>query len=252
MRSHRRLLGVAPLLLLAVSAAGVAQAQTARSGGAGNAELMAQLQQLASERTSLQAQNGQLQKQVDDLKGQLKKAQDALKGARQAADQRAQASAAELAQGSAQRDALEQRLKHTQDLAQQLVDRFRQTIQQLRQIEADRTETQRALATRNQELKVCMDRNQGMYKLDEEVLARLDKESLWSRLVESEPFTKIKRVQLENLVDDYKGRAEAEHLTEDRLNAAVRAMPPPPPDSTSPSVPAPAPVPKTSRVAPTH
>ncbi len=244
MHSLRSLLGVAPALLIAVSVAGVARAQTARSGGAASAELVMQLQQLASERTSLQAQNSQLQKQVDDLKGQLKRAQDALKGARQAADQRAKASATELAEGSAQRDALAQRLKLTQDTMQQLIDRFRQTIEQLREIEADRTETKRTLATRNQELKVCMDRNAGLYKLNEAVLARLDKESVWSRLVESEPFTKIKRVQLENLMDDYQGRADEQHLTEESLKAAVRAMPPPP------TAPVPAPGPKPSQSTP--
>lgn len=238
MCSHRWLFGIVPSLLLAAFAAGVAQAQTARSGGAGSAELISQLQQLASERTSLQAQNGQLQKQVDDLKGQLKKAQDTLKGARQAADQRAKASADQLAAGSAERDALAQRLKRTQDTMQQLIDRFRVTIEQLREIEADRTETKRTLATRNQELKVCMDRNAGLYKLNEEVLARLDKESVWSRLVESEPFTKIKRVQLENLMDDYKGRADEQHLTEESLKAAVQAMPPPPPAPATAPAPA--------------
>ena len=41
----------------AIVLAGPAHAQTARSGGAPNAQLMLQMQQLASERTALQAEN---------------------------------------------------------------------------------------------------------------------------------------------------------------------------------------------------
>jgi len=47
----------------------------------------------------------------------------------------------------------------------------------------------------------------GLYKLNTEVLDRLEHQGLWSHLARSEPFTQLKRTQLENLVDDYKQRA---------------------------------------------
>ena len=96
---------------------------------------------------------------------------------------------------------------------QELIAKFRETAQTLRDVEADRTTVKQTLATRDQDIKVCLDHNSALYGLNQEILTRLDNQSLWSRAAAAEPFTKIKRVQLENLVDDYKARADDHRLT---------------------------------------
>jgi len=82
----------AALGLLAVAPA--VQAQSARSGGGANAQLMQQMQQLASERTSLQAENAKLKKDLEDLR----KERDTLENGQQALDKKAKASEAALRQ----------------------------------------------------------------------------------------------------------------------------------------------------------
>jgi len=197
------------VMLLSAAFCPPALAQTARSGGGQNTQLVQQLQQLASERTSLQAENAKMKKELDDLR----KERDALKKAQQGAEQRrAQSSAAVLAQSASQRAASEQELKKTQEKMQELIAKFRETAQTLHDVETERSTAKQTLATRDQELKTCVDRNLALYQLNGEVLTHLERQSIWSRAAAAEPFTQLKRVQLENLVDGYQSRAQDQRV----------------------------------------
>ena len=223
----------------------VAYAQSARSGGGASAQLMQQMQQLASERTSLQAENAKLKKELEDMR----KDRDALKNAQQTVDKRAKSSDIALKESVAQRASTDRELEQTKEKMQQLIAKFRETLQTLHDVETERTTAKQTLATRDQDLKVCVDRNLALYKLDDEVLTRLEHQSMWTRVAASEPFTKIKRYQLENLVDDYKDRADAQRLDPDKavgistkVRPPARAQPPssaqPPTSALQPPAPA--------------
>ena len=211
-----------------------AQAQTARSGGAPNAQLLQQMQQLASERTALQAENARLKKDLDDTR----KERDALKNAQKSSEGRVRASAAAAAtEAAAQRAALEQQIAANKAQTEQLIGKFRETLQSLKEVESDRATTKQTLATREQELSACVDRNASLYKLNSEVLTHFEHESAWGRLARAEPFTQIKKVQLENLVDDYRVRAKEQRLTPaSDVKTGSAAAPPPaaPVNATSP------------------
>ena len=213
-RSRIGMLTAVVTLMAGGPAAGVAQ--TARSGGGGaSAEMMLQLQQLTSERATLQSQNDSLKKQLDDMH----KERDALKSAQGTVDQRARAAALALTQSGSQRESLQKELDDTKAKMQELVDKFRGTIQSLRDAETDRATVKQTLGTRDQQLKLCLDHNQQLYKLNDEILKRLDGRTVWTRLEAKEPFTQLKRVQLENLADDYRARATDQVLTEKSLES---------------------------------
>jgi seryl-tRNA synthetase len=193
-----------------------ADAQTARSGGAPNTQLLQQMQQMASERTSLQAENEKMKKELDDLRkerDQLKK-----KGA-DAANERLRAGEAALARANQQRESTEQELTQTKAKMQDLIAKFRETLQAMRDVETENATNKQSLTARDRELHVCVDRNLALYKLNDEILAHFDHQGAWSRVAQAEPFTKIKRVQLENLIDEYKGRAD------DQRAAPISALP---------------------------
>jgi chromosome segregation ATPase len=140
----------------------LAVAQTARSGGTANAQLMQQMQQLASERTTLQAEN-------DKLKSQLAtttKDRDALKAGQQTIERRAKDSSAALAHSNAQRDATQQDLTQLNGKMHELITRFRETVVKLRDTEAESATSKRTLATREHELSVCADHNVALYHLN--------------------------------------------------------------------------------------
>jgi chromosome segregation ATPase len=198
-----------------------ADAQTARSGGGASAQLLQQMQQLASERTGLQAEIATLKKDLEQVRAE----RDKLKAAQQAVERRAQASQAALAQSGEQREAAARELQQTKDRTQELIGKFRETIQTLRQTETESAETKRNLSAREQELKVCVDHNEELLKMNGEILTRLESRSWWSRAASAEPFTRIGRVRLENLADEYRQRADDQRFKPQ--------LPPAPPTGTS-------------------
>ena len=179
-----------------------AAAQTARSGGNASAQLVQQMQQLASERTALQGENDKLKKQLADIT----KDRDALKAGQQAVERRAKDATAALASSNSQRATTEQELTQTKSKMQELIARFRETIAQLRTTESEGTAAKQALAAREREFSKCVEHNNALYKLNDEVLTHYEKQSAFARMAQIEAFTKIKRVQNENLIDEYRGR----------------------------------------------
>jgi len=186
-----------------------AHAQTQRNGGSANTQLMQQLQQLGSERTALQAENARMKKELADLT----KERDSLKAGRAALTERAQAGEAAIARSRQEKESADAENQKLKDRMQELIAKFRETAQTLRDVEAERTSFKQTLTTRDAELTACIDKNKALYDLNGEVLARLDGEGIFTRVARAEPFTKLKRVQLENLIEDYKYRAEDQKVT---------------------------------------
>lgn len=215
MRGHAR-----PVLLVALFAAGFvlpAAAQTTRSGG-DSARAMQQMQQLASERTALQAENAKLKQQLDEAQKKLSAAtaqQDAL--TRRA--QNAEAASSRLTAASA---ANTESAARTRAQLEELVAKFRETAQALKQVESERNELRQQAQQEQRQLETCRDHNAQLLTINEEVLVRLENTGFWNKLAADEPFTRLKRTQLENLALDYRQRAR------DLAEPAPAAVPPPP------------------------
>jgi chromosome segregation ATPase len=188
-------------VLLGLSSLISAHGQAPRSGGESQL-MMQQYQQLAAERTQLKAQLEQLQKTLDGTKSELadvKKQRDALKG-------RADNGSAAVMQANAGRQAAEQALEQWKVRTNELVSRFRDTAQSLKQTETERGSLQRELAERNLAYDKCARDNLSLSELTDEVLNRYEHVGLFTRVGASEPFTKITKARIDNLVDDYRAR----------------------------------------------
>jgi len=203
-RCLRRIAALAALLAT-LAGAPPAPAQVARSGGGNaNAQVLEQMQQLASERTALQAENQKLKSQLADLT----KDRDALKSGQQNVERKAQGAAAALAQSTSAREATERELAQYKSKMEELIAKFRETVQKLREVETEGATAKQSLAARERELQACVDHNVALYRLNDEVLTHFDRQGFWSRMAQSEPFTQIRRVRNENLIDDYRSRAQ--------------------------------------------
>jgi chromosome segregation ATPase len=199
-------------------------AQVQRSGGGGgaaNAQLMMQYQQASSERSQLQADNAKLKKDLEELKKQLDAA------TRQAATSKVGVSrgAAELATAQAANERSARDLADSKARIQELIGKFRETITQLRAVEAERTQFQQQLAQSKDAFDQCAERNYALYQVNNEVLDRYAHEGTFGHLARAEPFTRIKRTQIDNLVLEYKQRAEEVRMQ--------KASPPPAPANTA-------------------
>jgi predicted nucleic acid-binding Zn-ribbon protein len=195
-----------------------AAAQVQRSGNA-DARVMQQLQQLqqvTAERANLEKENAKLKEEVD----QLKKDNAKLQAARGALEGRAKALEAVATRGDGAGKAAQEQLERGRVQMQELITRFRETTQTLRDVEIERTAAKTRLGERERELKVCVDRNAGLYNLNTEVLNSFENRGVWSSLTEREPFTKLKRIELENLIDGYKYRADELRLQEKQAKSA--------------------------------
>lgn len=187
------------------------QAQTQRSGNA-DARVAQQLQQLSNEQVALQAENTKLKQELEQAKAELQKVSSAAK----ASESRSRALEVSAARGTTASQQAEEQLERSRTQLQELVTKFRETVQSLRDVEAERGTLKGQLAARDHELKTCVDRNAAFYNLNTEVLDRMKNRGFWSSVAEREPFTRLKRVELENLSDDYRYRAEELRLEKQR------------------------------------
>ena len=198
---NMRMAGLVGLVLLAATA--TVQAQTQRSGGS-DARAMQQVQQLSGERAALQSENAKLKEDLEKARKDLEKAT----ADKTSLENKIKAGAAEAGRDAASAKQSEAEVERLRAQMQELVAKFRETAQTLRDVEGDRVAARGELKTQERELKTCIDRNAGLYNLNTEVLDKMSNRGFWAAVGEREPFTKLKRVELENLIDDYKYRAD--------------------------------------------
>jgi len=217
--TDRAVLVAATLAVLTSLSAGVARAQESRGGGGVSAQVVAQLQQLSAENTSLKAENDQLKQQLADATRE----RDSLKKGAAANDVKVRSSAAALARSTAADASDQQKIAQMQGQMQQLIAKFRELVGTLRSSEIEAATTKQTLAERQQDLKVCTDHNQALYKVDDDTLTHFEKQGFLSRLASDEPFTRIERVRLENYADESRGKAQEQLYTP----PAAQRQPPP-------------------------
>jgi len=182
----------------------VVHAQVQRSGGTANSQLAQQYQQVVTERAQLQAENDKLKKQVTDLQKQL----DAGKQQLAASKTSAAGAAAQLQAAQSAGQSSAQQLEQSKARMQELVGRFRDTAVTLRGVEAERAQLEQQLNQAKASFDQCAERNYALYQVDNEVLDKYEHQGAWSCAARAEPFTRLKRTQIENLVDEYRQRAE--------------------------------------------
>jgi len=209
------------VLLASAAVAGgmtqMARAQSARSGGAApSTQAMQQLQQLASERTALQAENARIKADLEAAR----KERDSLRAAQETLAKRSRGAEAELAGALGEKARLEGDLARESKRLEELVQRFREKAASMQEVETDRAAKTQKLAVREQELGVCMDHNKKLLAINGEVVDKLEDQGFWSSFASHEPFTRLKRNQLENLADGYRGAAE-----DQQVPAATSAKP---------------------------
>jgi len=238
MSGPRWLNGASVALICALAA--TAGAQQARDDG-GAARLQAMVSQLTNEKTQLQAENKDAKAKLDAANADLKKVRD------QNADlqKRLSQNEAALTQSTAANTRSADQAAQQRARMDELVKQFRETIENLRQTELERNQLKTTLAARESVLNQCVANNDKLFATGNEILDRYENKGCFSSVREKEPFTQVKRVQLQNLVDEYRWKLEDQKLPDSVTKAAGSA-------TAAPSAPATAPVvvPPASTTAP--
>ncbi len=203
-------------IVMVVAAVQPCVAQTQRSGN-DSTRIVQQLQQVTAEKARLQQDNDALKKELDEVKIKYSQAGAELGKAQQRVRQLESASSKQPVSNPGTEEALEK----SKAQLQELIGKFRETAQSLKDAEVDRDGQIAARAAKERELSACVDKNAQMYLLSTEVLDRMEGQGVWSAMKTKEPFTRLSRTRLENLIDDYRSRVNELKLASKSPSAAT-------------------------------
>lgn len=194
---YRTELAVALLIVSLVPAAALAQ-QTRDAGADGR--LQAIVTQLTAERASLLADKTRLTRELDEARKEL----EALKTEHSATVNELESTSLSLRRNETRSEQTSARLEATEARMEELVARFRETIDTLADTETERNDFRNRLEVRDREYVSCVKSNNGLYDTGMEILAAFDGKGFFDRVGKAEPFLRLKRNQIENLIDGYR------------------------------------------------
>jgi len=119
---------------------------------------------------------------------------------------------AELKALQAESDALKARLADTE---KQLADSLalqRVTAQTLAQVESAKKQTEGQLSGKAHDLQVCQTHNGQLYAIGREMMQKYRDKSCQDALVQAEPFSGLKKVEVENLLETWRDRLDREKI----------------------------------------
>lgn len=201
-----------PLLLVVLTtllmSSDPADAQTARRDAAANPEALGKLQAMlrdaTAQRDAAKADNAKLQEEVESLQ---KKLDNAKRQASQAGKR--EASTEQALERYQQSDAaLRERIQEQQDKMQQVVDKYKELVGMLREVETQRANLQMMVTSQAREIDKCVDANVALYNTGLELADAYEKKGVWRALTQSEPVAQMGRVKMENLMQDYRLRLQ--------------------------------------------
>jgi len=83
---------------------------------------------------------------------------------------------------------------------------------QRKQLEQDLKNKTVALAKQDEQRKLCETNNNELYRIGRELADWYTSKGAMNAILEAEPFTRIKRVEMENLLENYRDKLEGQHL----------------------------------------
>jgi hypothetical protein len=104
------------------------------------------------------------------------------------------------------------------------VAEFRRTIDALRTVEAERTSLQQRSQALARDHERCVQNNVELASIAQDALTRYESAGFGHALAKSEPFTRLARTRVENIVDEQ--RARVEELRSAPAPDAAAAAPP--------------------------
>lgn len=172
-------------------------AAASSSAGAGDADdqkvlrVQRQLRQVMQERDALQGENSQLKGQIEDLNKKLA-------GLKKSSDNA-------LAKSRENNTALSADLQNV--------------TRNLRQTESAKNQLQETVVGQAQQIESCEANNVKMVQINRELVDRYEKKGVFDAWLQREPLTQLKRVEVENIVQEYQDLIDQSIFKRKQLNA---------------------------------
>ena len=173
------------------------------------------LRQLNEQKQQADVENAKLKATTASLEQELKHAK--LESAEREADITARAKEAEqvnarLSHSNARNDKLTDKLK-------QVIAKYKETARGLKQSQAERDQLQSGLIAAKIELADAEKKNLALYQTNREILETYKKKSGWTALLQQEPVTGIKQVEIESKIEQIE-HDMVDQLRDSNLDAA--------------------------------
>jgi len=185
------------------------------------------VQKIQQEKAELQAQVDQEKQAKTGLEEQVKKTAqetDSLKGSLGAASRKAKTLESDLQSVKKDKVALEARqqetqmqLLATQKSLEELTQKYQVAQQDLKLRESEQKALALNLSQKDQGLGLCEAKNTRLYGFGMELVKLYERPSTYEAILRTEPFTQVKRVELENIFQDYRDK-----LDEQRTVSAIK------------------------------
>jgi chromosome segregation ATPase len=175
----------------------VAVAGTASAGEADEQKAMARaqrmLRQMSLERDAAQADNARLKNEVEELNrklGGLKKSSEAA-------------------------------LAKSRESNTTLNDSLQQTVQKLHKAELEKNQLQDMVDGQAELIQSCESKNAKLVQANRELLGRYEKKGFFDTLLQREPLTQLKRVEIENIVQEYQDEIDRQEFKKNTTTAVA-------------------------------
>jgi septal ring factor EnvC (AmiA/AmiB activator) len=167
-----------------ISIALVVAASSVSAGDADDQKVAARaqrmLRQISQERDSLQTENAKLKIEIEDLTKKL----SGLKKSSEAA------------------------LSKSRESNTSLNENLQQTMQSLRKTESVKNQLQDTVVGQAQQIESCEFNNAKLVQTNRELIDHYDKKGFFDALLQHEPLTQLKRVEIENITQEYQDRVD--------------------------------------------
>jgi len=219
-----RLLQFSMTLLLVAGAMNGHAEESRREGGEQTARLQAMLQQLDADKTRLSAENTKLKSDLEKAKADV----DAAKAEHDTLTGKLGRAGNDLTAAQAKSEALRNAFDTLKSRFDQLVEQYRNTAVAMRGVETERDGLNRSATALQARVATCERNNDALYKTDLELIDLYEHKGVFTSLMQREPVTQIKRVQIENLMDQYRSlgdqmRIEESPVAEDASHAQAKS-----------------------------
>lgn len=163
----------------------------------------------------MQQQLNEIQQQKSALDQEKTVLEETLKKTHNETESHKRSTASAAAKASRLERDIEAASKETAELRTRLDEagkRHEELSGQRKQLEQDLKNTTGALAKQNEQRKLCEAHNGELYQIGRELADWYTSKGAMSAILEAEPFTAMKRVEMENLLETYRDKLEGQRL----------------------------------------
>lgn len=167
-----------------------------------------QVKQAQDEKAAVEQEKAALGQELETLKkkaGEIESSVARANRSKAAAEKEAEALKQVKTEQSEKIAALEKQFGESQQS-------LRDTRQNLQQETSQKQRLEQNLGARDKELSVCETKNKKLYQYQVEMINRAQSRGSLDALLEMEPLTQVKRVEIENLLEEYRDKIDNEQI----------------------------------------